>query len=171
MDGKRFFFRLAASEDAPRLAELHTSVANHLTSLHGKGPWSSRISEKGVLFAMRHARVFVGTEGRVIIATFTIATKKPWAIDTKYFSKCKKALYLLSMAVAPTRQRQGLGRKCLEEATSIAKAWPADAIRLDAYDGKGGGGPFYQHCGFVERGRVIYRKTALIYYERLLPAA
>lgn len=120
---------------------------------------------------MRHSRVFVGIEGAAIVATFAITTKKPWAIDTKYFTECKQALYLLSMAVAPARQRQGLGRKCLEEAASIAKAWPADAIRLDAYDGGGGGGPFYQRCGFVERGRVIYRKTPLIYYEFLLPAA
>jgi GNAT superfamily N-acetyltransferase len=42
--------------------------------------------------------------------------------------------YLLAMAVTPAKQRQGIGRRCMEEAKRIARAWPADAIRLDAYD-------------------------------------
>ena len=77
-------------------------------------------------------------------------------------------MYLLAMAVAPTRQRRGIGQRCLEEATRIAQAWPADAIRLDAYDAKAGGGSFYQRCGFAEVAHVSYRKTPLIYYELLL---
>jgi GNAT superfamily N-acetyltransferase len=72
------------------------------------------------------------------------------------------------MAVDPARERQGIGRTCLEEAERIARAWPADAIRFDAYDAKAGGGPFYRRCGYAERGRVSYRDTPLIYYEMLL---
>jgi GNAT superfamily N-acetyltransferase len=69
------------------------------------------------------------------------------------------------MAVIPDRQRQGIGRFCLEEARRIAEAWPADAIRLDAYDAKAGGGGFYERCGWTEKGRVSYRGVPLIYYE------
>ena len=29
-----------------------------------------------------------------------------------------------------------------------------------------GAGPFYEKCGFTEMGRVTYRITPLIYYER-----
>lgn len=165
---KRLCFRLGVQEDAAELAVLHTAVADHLTSCFGKGPWSSHTSEKGVLYAMRHSRVFVATEGAVIVTTLQLTSKKPWAIDTTYFTKCERPLYLLSMAVAPARQRQGIGRRCLQEAECIARAWPADALRLDAYDADAGGGPFYHRCGYEETGRVSYRNTPLIYYELLL---
>ncbi len=95
-------------------------------------------------------------------------TKKPWAIDTGYFSRCRKPVYLLGMATTPTKQRQGLGRRCLEQAKEIVAAWPADAIRLDAYDAAAGAGEFYAKCGWTEVGRVVYRKAPLIYYEFLL---
>jgi GNAT superfamily N-acetyltransferase len=165
---KRFDLRPAVAEDAAALAALHITVARHLTEVHGTGPWSSQTSEKGVLFAMRHSRVLVAREGDEIVATFRLATKKPWAIDASYFTKCTTPLYLLAMAVSPARQRQGIGRRCLDEASRIAKAWPADAIRLDAYDAYAGAGGFYEHCGYAERGRASFRNAPLIYYELLL---
>ena len=47
-------------------------------------------------------------------------------------------------------------------------AWPADSIRLDAYDADAGAGRFYARCGFLERGRVVYKGDPLVYYELLL---
>jgi GNAT superfamily N-acetyltransferase len=161
-------FRVAVPEDVAKLAALHAAVAEHLTARHGHGVWSSRTTEKGVLYAMRHSQVFVLTDGATIIATFRLATRKPWAIDTSYFTKCEKPLYLLAMAVAPEKQRKGLGRKCLAEAERIARKWPADAIRLDAYDAQAGGGPFYQRCAYAPRGKATYRNVPLLYYELLL---
>ena len=165
---KRFSFQAGTPGDAVILAALHTAIAEHLTGLHGHGPWSSKTTEKGVLYAMRVSQVFVAREGSEIVATLQLATKKPWAIDTSYFATCSKPLYLLGMALAPAKQRQGIGKRCLEATREIAKAWPADAIRLDAYDAKAGAGPFYARCGFKEVGRVTYRKAPLIYYEMLL---
>ena len=107
---RHFRVRPGAPEDAAELAALHTAVADHLTSHYGKGPWSSHTSEKGVLYAMRHSKVLVATEGAAIVATLRLATKKPWAIDTSYFTKCERPVYLLAIAVAPARQRQGIGR-------------------------------------------------------------
>jgi GNAT superfamily N-acetyltransferase len=164
----RFSFEPGNANDAPPLAALHTAVADHLTRLHGHGPWSGKTSEKGVLYAMRTSRVFVARAGNEILATLRLATKKPWAIDTRYFADCRKPLYLLAMAVTPPKHGQGIGKRCLEEAVRIAKAWPSDAIRLDAYDAEAGAGLFYARCGWTEVGRVIYRNTPLIYYELLL---
>jgi len=161
----RVHLQPATIADAAPLAALHTAIADHLTGLHGRGPWSSRSSEKGVLYAMRTSQVFVAWRGNEIIATLRLATKKPWAIDTSYFTPCQRPLYLLAMAVTPARQRRGIGRRCLEEAARIARAWPADAIRLDAYDADAGAGRFYARCGCTEVGRVTYRNTPLIYYE------
>jgi GNAT superfamily N-acetyltransferase len=164
----RFRLETATSDLAPALAELHTAVAEHLTREHGTGPWSSKTSEKGVLFAMRTSKVFVAREGSGIVGTLRLATRKPWAIHTRYFTACKKPLYLLGMAITPSRQRQGLGRKCIAAAAKIARSWPADALRLDAYDAPAGAGPFYARCDFTEVGRATYRNAPLIYYELLL---
>jgi GNAT superfamily N-acetyltransferase len=165
---KRFGLKLATADDAATLAALHTAVAEELTRLHGRGAWSTKTSEKGVLHAIRTSRLFVARDGAEIVATLRLATKKPWAIDTRYFSPCSRPLYLVGMAVTPARQRQGLGRKCLEEATRIARDWPADAVRLDAFEGEAGAGGFYARCGWSEVGRTSYRNTPLIYFEFLL---
>ena len=72
------------------------------------------------------------------------------------------------MAVAPALQRQGIGRLCLAEAITLCQQWPADAIRLDAYDFPAGAGPFYGKCDFREVGRASYRGCPLAYFEMLL---
>jgi GNAT superfamily N-acetyltransferase len=163
-----FTFRPATTDEASLLAVLHTAVADHLTKLHGHGPWSSKTSEKGVLLAMRRSHVFVARLGLEIVGTLCLTTRKPWAIDSSYFSPCRKPVYLIAMAITPVRQRQGIGRRCMKEAERIAKALPADALRLDAYDAKAGAGGFYAKCGLVERGRVSYRGAPLIYFESVL---
>lgn len=165
---KRLTLVPATADDARSLSALHTAVAAHLTQIHGQGPWSAESSEKRVLFAMRTSTVFVARKGAEIFATLRLTTKKPWAIDKRYFSKSRKPLYLLAMAVKPEMQRQGIGRQCLEEAARIAREWAADAIRLDAYDDNSGAGPFYARCGCKEVGRAVYRNAPLIYYELLL---
>jgi len=155
----------ATVAEAPAIAHLHTAVANRLTREFGRGHWSSVVSEKGVLYAMRTSRVFVVLKRTEVVATLQLATKKPWAIDKTYFVKCERPLYLTAMAVEPAQQRRGIGRSMLDQAKRIARAWPGDAIRLDAYDCSGGAGEFYAKCGFREVGRVTYRGTPLIYYE------
>lgn len=164
----RIGLRLATADDAGALAALHTAVAEHLTSQYGRGPWSAETSEKGVLYAMRTSHLLVACDHKEIVGTLRLATKKPWAIDTSYFAKCRRPLYLLAMAVLPPKQHHGIGRRCLEEANRIARAWPADAIRLDAYDADAGAGRIYARCGYTEVGRAKYRNTPLIYYQFLL---
>jgi len=158
----------ATTTHATAIAELRMATNEKLTRDFGPGPWTPTVTEKSVLFALRNSRVYVVRDGRSIIGTLTLATKKPWAIDRKYFTKCQRPLYLLAMAVAPDHQRHGIGRAMLEEVNRTAKSWPADAVCLDAYDLPGGAGEFYAKCGYRETGRVIYRGAPLIYYERLL---
>jgi GNAT superfamily N-acetyltransferase len=94
--------------------------------------------------------------------SFRLATE---AIDLKYFTPVGKAVYLHDVNVDPELQRSGIGRRLLDRAKSVAKAWPVDAIRVDAYDGESGAGPFYAKCGFTEVGRTVYRSVPLVYYE------
>jgi ribosomal protein S18 acetylase RimI-like enzyme len=161
-------FSIATQADASALAALHTAVAEDLTNRYGIGPWSSKTKERGVLFGMRDSLVVVARRGKEIVGTLRLATKKPWAINVDYFTPVKKPLHLTNMAVIPALQRQGIGRLLIEEAVKLVRAWPADALRLDAYDANAGAGAFYAKCGFRERGRVTYRKAPLIYYELIL---
>ena len=159
---------VAKPADAAAIAALWLAASEHLTAKYGEGPWSGKRSEKGVLYEMRNATVYVLRRRNKLIATVTLGTTKPWAIDRTFFSQCNRPLYLTSMAVAPDWQRQGIGRLCIETATKLAKQRPGDANRLDAYDAEAGAGEFYRKCGFREAGRASYRKCPLIYFELLL---
>jgi ribosomal protein S18 acetylase RimI-like enzyme len=161
-------FSIATPPDAPALAALHTAVSADLTLRYGDGPWSGKTTEKGILFGMRHSQVVVARKGKSIVGTMWLSTKKPWAIDVSYFTAVKKAIYLTHMAVIPARQRQGIGQALLTAAAKRTRAWPGDAIRLDAFDASAGAGGFYTKCGFRERGRKTYRKAPLIYFEMVL---
>ena len=164
----RLIFSLADQTDVPALAALHTAASAELTRQYGQGIWTSVATERGVLFHMRHAKVVIARHSKNIVGTLNLQTKKPWAIDVSYFTPVKRAIYLTGMAVLPSAQGKGIGKALLEEAAKQVRAWPADAIRLDAWDADAGAGEFYRKCGFRETGRVIYRKSPLIYLERLL---
>jgi GNAT superfamily N-acetyltransferase len=159
----------ATKQDVAALVALQTATAQRLTADFGNGHWSHLPTERGVLRSMRESRVFVArdTAGR-ITATLRLTTKKPFAIDRTYFTVVTRPLYLLDMAVDVSLQRQGIGRRCMDDAARIAREWPADAIRLDAYDAAAGAGEFYARCGYQPRGRFAYRLVPLLYYELLL---
>jgi GNAT superfamily N-acetyltransferase len=164
----RGFLTAADADDAPAIATLLNAVAIALTARHGIGHWSSITTEKGVRASMRRASVFVVRNADRIVATLTLATRKPWAIDREYFTPVARPVYLLAMAVDLEHQRTGIGRACVDEALEICRDWPADAVCLDAYDTDAGAGDFYRKCGFTEVGRATYRNTPLIYFERLM---
>jgi ribosomal protein S18 acetylase RimI-like enzyme len=161
-------FRDATLDDLAAIAGLRNAAAGVLTARFGLGPWSSLVDERGAALAQRRARVRIGRDGKRILTVLRLATKKPWAIDVSYFTPVKRPLYLTGMAVSVAHQGQGLGAIALDDACTVAEEWPADAIRLDAYDAKAGAGAFYARCGFTERGRVVYKGDPLVYYERLL---
>jgi len=161
-------FRDANLKDVPTIAGLQNAASGALTARFGEGNWSGLVTERGAAFSQQHARVRVGVEGKKIVTVLRLAQKKPWAIDVSYFTPVKRPLYLTGMAVSVARQGTGLGREAMEDARRVALAWPADAIRLDAYDAEAGAGRFYVKCGYVERGRVVYRGNPLRYYELLL---
>jgi len=149
------------------MAALQNAAAGALTARFGAGHWSSLVTERSAELSLRHARVRLGLSGKHVVTVLRLATKKPWAIDVSYFTPVKRPVYLTGMAVSVAHQGQGAGRLALEDARATAAAWPADAIRLDAYDAEAGAGPFYARHGFRERGRVIYKGDPLVYYELL----
>jgi GNAT superfamily N-acetyltransferase len=166
----RISVRTAEPPDAAALAILRTEAAADLTARFGSGHWSGTATERGVLRGILTSRVLVAHRGARLLGTLRLATKKPWAIDVTYFTPVARALYLSDMAVAPEHQRHGVGRRLLEAAFETARTWPAQAIRLDAYDAPAGASRFYARCGLQECGRVIYRTVPLRYFERVIEA-
>ncbi len=158
----------ARVDDVAGLVILRNAVNRHLVEQFLGQLRTSSVTEKGVRFAMTRASVFVVRHRKEPIATLALSTRKPWAIDTAYFSPTDAPLYLTDMAVDPQRQRKGVGRQCIADAIKIGQQWPASAIRLDAYDAAYGAGDFYRKCGFCEVGRAVYRQTPLIYFEWLI---
>ena len=161
-------FRDAPLADVGVIAGLQNSAAGALTARFEEGHWSSLVTERGGALSLRHARVRVGRLGKRVVTVLRLAPKKPWAIDVAYFTPVRRPLYLTGMAVSVVHQGQGFGRLAVEDARAVAQVWPADAIRLDAYDAEAGAGRFYAKCGFEERGRVVYKGNPLRYYELLL---
>jgi len=164
-------FAVATEADARAIASVRNAAADHLTRCYGNGHWSWLTSERAVLRDLnspRSCRVLLARDGNHVIATLLLQTKKPWAIDSACFTRVRRPLYLLSMVVHPDYQRQNVGRMLLNQAEAHARAWPAQAIRLDAFDAAAGAGEFYTKCGYREVGRVVYHGTPLIYFEMLL---
>jgi ribosomal protein S18 acetylase RimI-like enzyme len=160
----------ATASDAAALAAVRIAAADRLTRDFGDGHWSAHTNEASVLRDIKASRVLAVRDRGTIIGTLTLQTRKPWAIDVGYFTPCEKALYLINMAVDPARQRCGVGRRLLAEALSVAQTFPADAIRLDAYDHDAGAGGFYRNCGYRQVGGKTYRGVPLLYFELMTGA-
>ena len=160
-------FRLANDVDVPALLKLRLAVeADQALRLNR---WSRAISEKSVARGLRSpSRVLVAKRHGRIIGALRMETRKPWAIDLRYFTPVEKAVYLHDVNVDPPLQRSGIGRQLIERAKAVARKWPVDAIRLDGYGGLSGGGPFYRKCGFIEVGRAVYRNVPLVCFEFVL---
>jgi GNAT superfamily N-acetyltransferase len=164
---------VATSTDAAELAALHGFVAEDLTRRFGHGFWSSSPAERDQIRNMhkpKFSQTLIVRHNHRLIGTLRLTTKKPWAIDISYFTAATRPLYLTGMAVHPDFQRKGIGRLLLKEAETMAIQWPADTIRLDAFDAAAGGGPFYAKCGYREVAHVSYRKDPLVYFELTLSA-
>jgi GNAT superfamily N-acetyltransferase len=147
----RLTFALAAPADAASIMDVRIAAARDLTARFGRGHWSGEATERGVLFAMRTSPVWIARRGRIVVATFRLGTRKPWAIDPAYFTPVKCPWYLTDMAVRPNVQRLGIGRRCIERMIRIARAGDVEAIRLDAYHSEGAGaGPFYANADFAK---------------------
>lgn len=154
-----------STDDASAIASVRVAAADRLTRDFGEGHWSAHTNEAAVARDIKASTVLVARDRGAIVGTLTLQTKRPWAIDAQYFTPCKQPLYLINMAVTPERQRSGIGRALLADALKEARAFPAQALRLDAYEGPAGSGEFYRRCGYTAVGGKSYRGVPLLYFE------
>lgn len=160
---------LARNEDAAAIAALRHASARQLTKRFGHGAWSTTNSSVGgVEMEIRSGELYIAREEDVVVGTLRLSAQNPWIGGTGFFTERPNPLHLTSMAVHPTRQRQGIGRACIEAVKDLARARGGGAIRLDAFDAPAGASGFYRKCGFREVHRARYFDTPLIWMEFLL---
>lgn len=164
----RLSFAMASETDASLVAVLRGRAAHDLTDRFGPGHWSGEATASGVVAGMMDSRIVFARRGTAVVATYRLSAVRPWAMRDACFTPCQQPLYLTDMAVLPALQGRGIGRRCLAHAVRCARQWPADGVRLDAYDTAAGAGLFYEKCGFQEVVRLIHRGVPLVYYERLI---
>jgi GNAT superfamily N-acetyltransferase len=167
---KALKFRFATEMDIPALLKLRLAIDVDQARRFGNNRYSPTISEQSVARGLRSSRVLIVSRRGRIIGALRMETKKPWAIDLKYFTPVARAVYFHDVNVEPQWQGSGVGRQLIERSKAVAREWPVDAIRLDAYDGKSGAGLFYAKCGFTEVGHIVYRSAPLVYFEFLIDA-
>jgi GNAT superfamily N-acetyltransferase len=163
----KFSIAVATSSDAAALAALRTDVARDMARRFGAGAWSAAPIEPDVARQVNESRVLVARRDAEIVGTVRLVRALASAIDTSAFTPVTTALYVLGLAVAPSVRGQGVGRSLMAAAKDAARAWPAQALWLDAYEHSAGAGPFYLKCGFRAVGRTTYRQMPLTYYEWL----
>jgi GNAT superfamily N-acetyltransferase len=162
-------FGKATNADAAAIAALRMATARSLAQRHGAGPWSFALeSEASVQAEIRTSTVLFARDEGLVVGTARLATRNPWLVPTDFFIPCARPIFLTAMAVAPARQRQGIGRRLIESAKRVAIDLRGEAIRLDSYQGPAGAGDFYVRCGFREVWRGDYNATALVWFEQLL---
>ena len=161
-------FAMAMPEEVERVAELRNAAGEKLTREFGHGHWSHPVTAEKVAANLERSRLYVVRERGRVMGTLRLQLKQPSEYDRPWFTRVRRPLFLYDMAVDPARQRRGLGRALIEGAIRVAREWPADALRLDAYDHAAGAGPFYEKCGFRETSRRVFFRAPIIYYELML---
>ncbi len=167
--GRTITIEQAQAGDAAAVADLRVVVARDLTARYGTGTWSfSAESEFGVQNEILYASVLVARDEGAIVGALKLATRVPYLGDISFFTPSERPVFLTAMSIHPGYQREGMGRRMLEEARRVACEMRGEVIRLDSYDAAAGAGEFYRKCGFREIHRSDYHGTPLIWFEAWL---
>jgi GNAT superfamily N-acetyltransferase len=167
--GEPVMLRLAQTSDVGRIRAIIAAAASELTARFGDGHWSrvrafetlEKYGERGTLYVIEATGVAIGT--------LRLTDRKIPFYRGEWFADPKAAAgYLLDMAIEPSRQRQGHGRRAMMAIEHIARSLGMKAVRLDAYDGPAGAGAFYEKCGYRQIHRGKFNGIALEYFEKSL---
>ena len=164
----------AQPSDARELVALHDAVAAEVTARLGQGHWSKLTRLERMRESIKRSdgqpssrNVFVAREAGVIVATVTISHRGMHLWKRSLWEEPKEpGLAAFSLAVLPSRYRQGLGRIMMqfteEEAEDAGLKW----VRLDAYTNNPDSNAFYQALGYANRGTQWFGTVGIDLYEK-----
>jgi ribosomal protein S18 acetylase RimI-like enzyme len=93
--------------------------------------------------------------GERSVGYIAIADQEPCGIAASFLYENDPAkAHLVSMWVAPTHRKLGLGRRLVEAVTDWARAKGADTVCLMVTSSNNGAIGFYESLGFVRTGRT-----------------
>lgn len=161
--------RAAGKADLPAIQLLRQRTADTLVAAHGEGHWGWVPDRANLVREMKRRDFYVVLADDVVVGTFKLSSKAPGFFNLAQFADPKaSATYLTGMAIDPTFQRQRIGRWCMAWIESHALITGSKAVRLDAYDHAAGAGPFYERCGYSNRGPLVFNGVKLMLYEKEL---
>lgn len=165
--------RQARPDDVAAAREILAAAAADLTRRFGEGHWSHVRSIDTLRKYALDGTLYLAESGIEPVGVLRLTERKIGFYRKDWFAHPDdRAGYLQDMSVHPSHQRQGVGRRAMELVEGLARAAHLSAVRLDAYAGPAGAGPFYGKCGYVQVHSATFRGVALEYFEKVLrPAA
>lgn len=135
--------RFSEMKDAAQLMELDDLVWDKYTApepLH----WTSR---DNYLLHCPPGSQLVAASGEDICGY--VGFRTPTGLDSN------SHVYELNIAIHPTYQRNGLGRRLLQAVKEMARLEDKAKLRLRVLSSNPGAVAFYKACGFHEEGRLV----------------
>jgi GNAT superfamily N-acetyltransferase len=159
--------RAATADEVPAIQATRLSAAEELTDRFGEGQWSLVSSENTLYDALGSGTLYVIDSAGILVGTFRLTQQKIVFYQERWFADPNAlAAYLRDMAIAPDHQRQGVGRQAMGAIEQLARDQGVRALRLDAYVGAAGAGPFYRKCGYTRVHKGAFNNVPLEYYEK-----
>jgi hypothetical protein len=84
----------ATDADIQSLLDLQLAVDADQQRRFGTDRWSTTITDRSIARGLKSSRVLIAKQQERIVGGLRMATKKPWAIDLKYFTPVVKAVSL-----------------------------------------------------------------------------
>lgn len=164
----------AQPSDARELTALHNAVAEEVTARLGPGHWSKPTRLGRIREAIKQSdgepasrNLFVARDSGVLVATVTISHRGMNLWRRSLWSEPNApGLAVFSLAVLPSRYRQGLGREMMLFTEEQAKRDGLPWVRLDAYTNNPSSNAFYQALGYENRGTQWFGSVGIDLYEK-----
>lgn len=144
--------RHATDADVPRLTDLVRSAYGHYVERLGEPP-RPMTDDYGAV--VRSFRVIVAERGGEVVGLVVLG------VDDEGF-------FVDNVAVDPSHQRRGAGRKLLEHAETVARREGFDSIYLYTHELMTENLALYSRAGYVEYDRRLHGDACLVYMRKWL---
>ena len=148
--------RRYSAEDRESVRRLHDEALYDVGAHLGEGPWDEDLDHIESVYLCGGGEFLVGESDDKIVAMGALKRA------------CDEQAELKRMRVEPAMQRQGLGRKMLEELEDRARDLGYSTLHLDTTVQQTGARRLYTSSGYREKGRGEIGPFDCVFYEKEL---
>jgi GNAT superfamily N-acetyltransferase len=153
-------------EDVELAHGLVAACGRALRERLGLRHWDPAYPRERMLEEATTREVWLVSDGAAAVATFTLGADPIPRYPAELFDPAIPSIYVNRLAVAPPRWGSGIGRFCMREIESRARAVGARAVRLDLVAAYTRGLAFYRQLGYEERGSLVLGALDVICFEK-----